>query len=216
MGSFRTCGHETQVLDQHEGQYVCVSCGLVTSPYFTEDYKFHNEILSEGDIWFKEVRDILDRVNVTSSSICDEVIQYLNTHFERKSKESLLFSVYKVLNDQVGICLSLHELCNICAVSKSKVYEKQKVNQNVTVDKTILVEKYCAMLNLTYKTTSLIKEKLSKHRLSGHTPLTIIAGTIYLVCKSLKEKITVKKVSQVTSVSQISIRRFIKYDSSQR
>lgn len=213
MASFQLCGHETQVLS--EGSYVCALCGLVMSPYY-EVKEFHNEILAAKDSWYKEAHDILDRLNISCAGTCALVIQYLNEHFKQKNKESLLFSIYKVLNDQVGVCLSLHELCNICGINKSKVYEKQQINQNVSVDKTILAEKYCVMLGLNFKTTSLIKDKLSKHKLSGHTPLTVIAGTIYSVCKGLKHKITVKKVSQITSVSQISIQRFIKYDSTQR
>lgn len=217
MASIQLCGHETSIIDEHEGHYVCTQCGLVMSPYFIGGHKSYNEILSENDSWHREARDILDRINISVNiSICDQVIRYFNAHFERKNRESLIFSIYKVLNDQIGVCLSLHELCNICGVDKSKVYNKQKINQNVSIDKTILVEKYCKMLGLTFKTTSLIKEELDKQRPSGHTPSTIIAGTIYSVCKKLKEKVTVKKVSQITSVSQISIQRFYKYDSTSR
>jgi len=215
MASISTCSHENTVLDVHEGHYVCSLCGLVTSPYFTtKQDEFHNEI-GVGDIWYKEACDILDRINIPVS-YCEKVIRYLNSHFEKKDRESLIFSIYKVVNDQFGVCLSLHELCNTCGINKTKVCCKQKVNENVSIDKITLVEKYYTLLGLSYQTTSLIKEELSNKSLSGHAPLTIIAGTIYQVCKRLKLKITVKKVASATSISQISIQRFCKYDNSPR
>lgn len=216
MATIQLCNHEDTVLDVHEGHYACTLCGLVMSPYFTvRNDEFRHERRANPDIWHKEACDILDRINFPVS-YCDKVIRYFNSHFERKDRESLIFSIYKVLNDQFGVCLSLHEICNICGMDKSKVSDKQKVNENVPIDKTILVEKYCAQLELPFKTTSLIKEELLKKSLSGHTPLTVIAGTIYQVCKRLNLKITIKKVALATSVSQISIQRFCKYDNTSR
>lgn len=215
MASIQLCGHETTVLDEHEGHYVCTLCGLVISPYFTtRGNEFHHEIRS-ANIWHKEACDILDRINIPVF-YCDEIIRYLNVHFEKKNRESLMFAIYKVLNDQLGMCLSLHELCNASGINKSKVYEKQIINENVLIDKTILAEKYCMLLGLPFKTTSLVKEELCKKSISGHAPSTIIAGTIYQVCKKLKLKIPIKKVASATTVSQISIQRFCKHDNSSR
>ena len=124
-----------------------------------------------------------------------------------KSLEKLLFSTYKVLNG-MNVNISLHDLSLSTGVSLSKIYSEQRSNENVCIDLIPIAERYCSALNIDFQTTTLIKDILIQPHESGHTPSTIVAGTIFKVCKKNNINISAKQISEVSSVSCISIQRF--------
>ena len=224
MDLTRQCRHETELLDDREGHYVCLLCGLVLDEFFYDPnltFQKSNPFVSQklidkSDHWLGDVCDILDKINLPQRFGFD-IIHHFNTCHQTKNRKNLLASIYYVLNHKLGVCLTLAEISNVVGCCKKEIRNQQRPETlNVSVDKDVLTEKYCSMLELDFKTTSLIKEEISKIKKAGHSPTTIVAGSIYLICKRLKLKKTIKNVSDVTSVSAISIQRFVKYVYSQR
>jgi transcription initiation factor TFIIIB Brf1 subunit/transcription initiation factor TFIIB len=73
------------------------------------------------------------------------------------------------------------------------------------------MEKYATLLKLDFETITLIKERINNLPNSGHNPNSVIAATIYQICKLTKQPISMKKVSLVTQVSCVSIQRYNKF-----
>jgi len=197
---------------------VCSQCGLVLDIIFLEetskkktDYTVINNNIQN------QIYDILDKVHISKSFI-QPIYNHYQFNYKKNSLNNVIFSVYKVLNDDYQFNISLQDLCNVTGAKKDSVYSVQKVNENIFLDICEMAEKYCSMLQLDFKNKSLIKEHLKSVAISGHQPMTIIAGCLYMHCKANKIKTSIKKISEVTLVSPISIQRYLKHKnaSSQR
>ena len=200
------------ILDTREGFYVCSVCGLVKDNIYDDGpttgrtyYGFHHPTDFK---LLEEIKDMLDRVHIptTHAQLC---LNYYKKKYKGYNKKAIIFSIYFDLNS-LSFSISLKDLLNVNGLSGESTFSTQKKNENVLLDVVGMVEKYCIMLNLSYKEISLIKEKIKSLPKSGHTPLTTIAGNIYLYCKENNKKFSVKKIAQVTQVSTISIQRYIK------
>jgi len=204
------CLHEKSIIDIHEGSNICVSCGLVLSNYFEGEVLPETRHPSPLSKWADQAMDILDMIHMPCS-FSDKIMKYFNNNYEQKNLSALIFSIYKVLNDEYDAGVSLKDLSNVTGVSKSSIFAAQKVGENIMLNTTRAVEKYCIALNLSHETIALIKDYMIHNRPSGHSPSTILAGSIYVICKKQKIKISIRKISQITTVSQISIQRFTKH-----
>ena len=174
---------------------------------FFDNFTVENKTATwDSDIWLDRTNDILDRfhIPIRYSSL---VIKYFEHMYDKKTFPALLFSIYKILNDH-QVYISLHDLTLSTGIGLSDIYATQKADEHVFLNLAEMAEKYCLLLNLNVAIISVIKKKLSEAILTGHSPSTVIAGTIYRTCRQLNSPITIKKVSQVTNVSCISIQRF--------
>jgi len=198
------CKHLKEIIDSVESYHVCYDCGLVLDKHF-EQYQAPLDSM-KYDEWAELAKDILDRYHI-STNYESFVMKDFNTRKGKKCIEKLLFSTYKVLNS-MNVNLSLHDLSLSTGVSISKIYSEQDLNETVTVDMASMAERYCTALNIDFQTMTLIKDILNKPHESGHTPSTVVAGTIFKVCKKRKINISIKKISEVCCVSSISIQRF--------
>jgi len=216
MERHKLCPSKSEILDSQNGHYVCTACGLVLDSFYldTNQYNiFENQQIP--DKWIEETKDILDRINIPVS-FTDHILKHFELNYRIKNSKYLLDSIYTVLNN-LGIPISLNELANVNGCLKNKINCKNVTEiNNVQIDKFVLIEKYCAILQLDFKTTTLIKEKLSKVKKAGHSPTTVVGALIYSTCKELKLKKTIKDIALATSVSPISIQRYLKYEHSQR
>jgi transcription initiation factor TFIIIB Brf1 subunit/transcription initiation factor TFIIB len=202
-----SCPHLNEIIDLGESSHVCHDCGLVLDKHYEmgSDYKTPLKDFQHDD-WAETVKDILDRLHI-STRYWTFIIDDFYKNIKKKTMERLIFSTYKILNS-LDVNVSLHDLSLATGVNMSKIYLTQKQNETVKLDMSSLAEKFCCALNLDFKTTALIKERLSKPIETGHTPATVIAGSIYKIAKEQKLKISIKKISDITSVSPISIQRY--------
>jgi transcription initiation factor TFIIIB Brf1 subunit/transcription initiation factor TFIIB len=208
------CTHRYEFEDASSGDIICPECGLL-SPIFRSpqekqfcgaNYSVENTCHQKG---LSEISDILDRIHI-STTYARHVAKYLEKTYDIKTLERIVFSIYKVLND-MGVKISLHEISMATGISKSDLFGAQVKNTPISVCISTLCEKYCKMLDLDYQITSLIKAKLNDSKKSGHTPMTKVAGTIYYICKREKKNQSIKKISQLTNISSISIQRYNKF-----
>lgn len=200
-----SCQHDSVIEDHHEGTIVCISCGLVLSNLFLHQIERMTHCETQKDI-LTDIQNLLDRIHVP---ICyaNQIESYYTRNFTTKSKNSIIFSIYKVLND-FQIPISLKEISNVSNVNIKKLNKAHLEDSFVQRDTNVILERYCSLLGLCYKTTTLIKNRLVTLPNSGHNPNSVLASLIYQVCRDLKKKISIKRISEVTNVSCISIQRY--------
>jgi len=198
------CEHLREIIDLGESSHVCCDCGLVLDKHFEMCQAPLSS--SKYDEWAELAKDILDRYHI-STNYYSFIMKDFNSKSGRKSIEKLLFSTYKVLNG-LGVNVSLHDLSMSTGVNLSKLYSEQKPNENVCITLDPIAERYCSALGIDFETMTVIKDVLSEQHESGHTPSTIVAGTIFKVCKKRNIKVSIKKISEVANISVISIQRF--------
>jgi len=156
-----------------------------------------------------DVKDILDRIHIPKI-YATHIVKYYLSRYKGNNSKAIVLSMYKVLND-FAFNISLRDLLNVMGLSRQGTFKTQKQNENVFLETAEMIEKYCKEIELTYKDMTVIKERIKCLPPSGHTPLTIIAGNIYLYCKSIKKKISLKRIAKITQISVISVQRYIKH-----
>lgn len=205
------CKHEAELLDFHSGDIICTDCGRLSAGQLFYDPMTCLEMEDTEQRYqtplLEEIKDILDRIHVPTS-VGEKIAGYHRKIFSKKTLSNMIFSIYKMLND-CGYKVSIQELSAVTGVDKNKILQDQGY-KNIDIDTTIMAEKYCVLLGLDYKVTEIIKRAIAEYEMSGHAPMTVIAGTIYKMCKKAKIKTSVKKISELTNVSSISIQRFNK------
>lgn len=206
------CEAENLVIDTSSSYLVCTKCGTVNENVYLNETRSDfivTDLFHPSEIKVLEnIKDILDRIHI-STKLAQHICNYYFKHYKSYNLKAIVFSSYKVLNEN-GYNVSLKDLLNVNGLSGQSTFSTQKPNENVLLDTSEMVDKYCAQLSLSFKDISLIKEMIKKRPLSGHTPLTIIASNIYFYCKSQGKKISIKKIAEITQVSNISIQRYLK------
>lgn len=202
------CEHLSEVIDEHQGDVICVDCGLVISRLFIQPIGQHQLCDSEKLKWEYEIKDILDRLHIPTF-YSNKIYHEFEKRQCKKTKDQLAFVVYKCLND-IGINLSLSDISNASGVGKTKLYKTQEPNESICLNMGDRSERICGVLGISYKLSTVIKETISSLNLSGHNPLTTIAATIYKVSLENNNKLSMKKVAKASGVSCISIQRYIK------
>ncbi len=209
----RSCQHLSQIEDFHEGCVICSLCGLVLSPLFmdqiTQISSLNSHYSPAENLNLAEIKNLLDRVHI-STSFATQIDSYFQTNFITKSKQALVYSMFKILNE-LGISISMKEISQAFNISKKMLHRAQSVNDIIKIDFLDIVEKYGRLLNLNFETITLIKEEMRNKPTSGHNPNSVLASTIYQVCKKTKQHVSIKKVSEVTQVSCVSIQRYNKF-----
>lgn len=213
--TFSDCKHLNQLEDQHEGTIVCTDCGLVISEQlFTST--FCPQPIFEPSSQRQEILEILERLNLSKKYV-QNVEKSINEMSKKKKKANqnilLAASVYDAVN-RMDSSLSLRNVTAVSGVSGKKI---TSLNKSIHILKSEnILEKYCKLNNLEYKDYSVIKEKLSKYRVLGHNPLTLVGSMIYMHCKEYKIKNSMKSIAQTLGISTISIQRYIKNEFSYR
>jgi len=200
------CNHFNQIIDAHNGCYVCTQCGLVMDTYFHDI----NENVSEDKINHEkkeEICELLEKLNYPTIFVHDILANYVKNK-ELKKEARLPYIVYETLNS-LGFPISLKEISAVSGLNQSRIYDMQQSDASIVLKPSDLLEKYCKMLNLDYRSYSLIKETMQETS-TGHNPLTIIAASIYKYCKVNKLKHTIKEIAQICNISPVSIQRYIK------
>jgi len=191
------CKHNNTVTDHHEGTVVCLDCSFVLEDQiFVSDIKVIEKLDDNNDY-----KEILNRLNCSYEVLRSNSVQNVS-------------ELYNTINKTNSI--SLKEFCAVTGLDAKTVMKnnKDKVNEQDFND---LLEKYCKLFNLDYKTYTLIKEIIRSKPYSGHPPLTVIGFHIYTYMKNnLKQKITIKEVCKTLGISSISIQRYKKYELSLR
>jgi transcription initiation factor TFIIIB Brf1 subunit/transcription initiation factor TFIIB len=200
------CPHLNEIIDERAGAIVCTDCGLVISDFI---FKHNYQIAEKKCKKEEEIKEILERMHLPGV-FTSTIIENYEKSLEKEKKSTLPFIVYETLN-KMGFPISIKDISAVSGISDSNIYNMQKPNKSIILQPNSLLEKYCRILGMDYKTYSLIKKELPKAIQSGHNPLTVIGGTIYNYCKKNNlKKYSMKKIASAISISPVSIQRYIK------
>lgn len=223
-----TCSHQNEVIDEREGIYVCISCGLV------KDYLFSDGIFSFEDMnksstahTFDDVENFLHQLhipkyfspivkynlsnktsmkNTTSSlKISSNRSSFNHTKTKSVNVKKIVSEIYNAVNTNNSNIL-LKDLANFSHLQPHQIKSKDILIVNLMN----VLEKYTTRFNLIFKECAVIKEKISQFNNTGYQPLTVIGGLIYLYLIKFKNKIPMLKIASILGISSISIQRFTK------
>jgi transcription initiation factor TFIIIB Brf1 subunit/transcription initiation factor TFIIB len=202
------CPHTYPMIDEHEGTTVCCDCGLVIEEqYYMQNYNDNDTPVKHiDDIYLKTDRndalELLNRLNLPS-----DILNQL------PSDKQKIENLYDIINKTSVV--TTKEFCAASGIDNKKLV---KCNQNkiMHTNITLLLDKYCKLLNLSFRDYTLIKESMVNKPHSGHPPLTIIGYYIFVYCKQNKIKLSMKAICSALAISTISIQRYRKYELSCR
>jgi len=211
-GIIDNCSHKYEITDCRGEGIVCGDCGLVLDICYEKQLspkEFYNISIENKNF----VLDIIDRLNVPSyisSYIFKKLEKVDNGNFLKEV--SIAKCVYSTLSE-LGIPFSAKDICAVSGIKTCKIASADnKLEESrsvVIINKEDILERTCSKLNLNFQDYTLIKESLLKNN-NGFNPSTVISANIYIFCKANKIKITLKKISDVTGISCMSIQRYIK------
>jgi len=193
------CGHINQVLDEHEGIYICTDCAKVIENFFQDVSNIYGH---ENNNFFEKNNEkisseITSRLNIPNLNIGDE-----------KNELKSVSNVYIYAN-KTDCTVTLKEISAVSGFTCKQIGKETK-NTIQLINLSSLLDKYCKILTLDYKTYTLIKETIEKLEPTGHNPLTIVAANIYIHLKKTKTKLSMKKICDTIGISPISIQRYLK------
>jgi len=195
------CGHENQILDEHEGTYICLNCAKVIENFYIHPSNTEtNDRDNEGFLGNKSVKlssEITNRLNIPNLGLED-----------KKNELKSVSNVYIEANKS-ECTVTLKEMAAVSGFTCKQIGRETK-NTVQLMNLSALLDKYCKILNLDYRTYTLIKENIEKVESSGHNPLTIVASHIYRHLKLTKTKISMKQLCETIGISSISIQRYLK------
>jgi len=193
-----SCPHLNQVIDEHEGTYICLDCSFVISEFFCQD---KNLKLFKSDKWNdNETLEYLSRLNLP-----DGLKNHISNIDSTSKNVSRATAVY-LKSNKLDSVVTLKEISSISGISPKQI-AKNKTN---ILNKNHLLDKYCRLLDINFLNYTVIKEKLNLCEISGHNPLTVVASHIYKHSKENNLKLSMKKISNVFGISPISIQRYLK------
>jgi transcription initiation factor TFIIIB Brf1 subunit/transcription initiation factor TFIIB len=197
------CTHINQVIDEREGTMVCLDCGYVVAEQIYHETSLLRE---ENNNLSCQIKDILDKLFLPHCFTADIIRNYNKL---TKKKHLLEYVIYLTLHE-MGYPISIKDIACVTGITDSKIYDLQENDKAICLQPHDLLEKYCNLLQLDYKTYSLIKNDLPTKIETGHNPLTVIASTIYKFSKNNKLKLSMKQIASVVNISTVSIQRYIR------
>ena len=165
------CDHKNQILDEHEGSYICLDCAKVLDNFFCQsNLKTDNEF---KDFYQNEkgmTSELTHRLNIPDLNLKNE-----------KTDLKCASNIYLEANKK-NYSVTLKEISSVSGCSLKKISKDTKNTVNI-LDISTLLEKYCKLLNLDFKTYAVIKESLNHTKPTGHNPITIVTSHIYSYIK---------------------------------
>jgi len=198
-----SCKTHEEIIDPHEGHYVCIKCGIVTNSLYFDLSSYQN---STSDVLPSNISDtdnFLEKFNLPKNE---------NMSINSKSLKKMASNIYNNYNNNKTTVL-LKELSNLTGIRQSKI----KTHKFNLISFEQIVEKYYVYFNLSFHDASVLKQKCQLFENTGFQPLTIVAGLIYLqIIESGRKKVSMKKIASELRINSISIYRFLNYYKKQK
>ena len=109
-----TCNHLNEVIDEHEGSFVCLDCGLVLSPFFDQRQNFICDQKADGDI-----KEFLHRINLPLCYLDEK-----NITCETKKDKQFAGQLYDVFTGNQKV-ITIKEFSSVTGVTEKNIL-KQK------------------------------------------------------------------------------------------
>lgn len=211
-----TCPHFNEIIDQHHGDYICSDCGLVLDKIYSSfNINLFSHDWGEKKNMVEEIKDVLERLQLPTSfanMIFNNFSNQCPTNermTDLKKRVLMGISTYEVLNEN-DIPISIKDIACAIQVSTEDMFHYQK--KPIAINWEEMLSKYCTLLGVGYPDYVVINRRIKENKvLSGHNPITILGGYIYMYVKEQKLKISLKQISDTLSISGVSIQRYIKF-----
>jgi len=200
-----TCSHINEIIDDHEGTFICIDCGFVKDNFFHENRPKNDYVIKNPS---DEIENILDQLNLPQN-FSEEIRCNLTKKraiVKNFNIKKLISEIYNTVNNKNSNLL-LKDIINFSQLNSNQI--KTRNISIINFDE--IIEKYTKKFGIDFKTNTVIKEKISKYKNTGYQPLTIIGGVIYLYFLEIERKISMKKIANILGISSISIQRFLKF-----
>lgn len=204
MNFILDCNHYNTALDQHNGCYVCMECGLVQDSYFYNN-NYKTDIKQNNISISNKIKDLLHNFNMENTSLGEDLQRDMSKISSNKHIQEYLaaFMYYHLLNN--NHYTRLFQVCLACEADEKIVWNLLKNMNLPIVDISFPLENICLQLGLTYNDFKNTLNDIRQTKHSGHNPLTIIGGHLY---KNFKEKISINEIANLCNLTPTSIKRY--------
>jgi transcription initiation factor TFIIIB Brf1 subunit/transcription initiation factor TFIIB len=228
--SSNECAHSQTVDDDQEGTTVCLNCCRVLDQLYFCNYEIGNgngiDLYTSKDFCdsFIFLKDVC-----ANSMIPYNMVSYAHDYFKVLKNNHLISG--KNFSNKVIASYALYETLSNHSISRSareielitgtKCASLWKVENCLNLEEIIgnpedFVERYCTALDIDFFKMKIIKGIVSNMSqfndvwgFGGIRPDSIVAAVIYLYCKEINFKISMKSVCQVCSVSYGNIYKIV-------
>jgi transcription initiation factor TFIIIB Brf1 subunit/transcription initiation factor TFIIB len=215
------CSHHNTV-DTAEGDNVCTDCGKVVGQIYAAAFSEQQQqrrFISPDQLMYEYIRDVGE-----NACIAGCVVKYAEGFYSKVKKELLprftpktiaTYALYEALNT-FEVPRMAQEIEYFTGVKIRDIWriESTLVTEDRFSDPAQHVLHYCIILNFTYpeqmfiqKTVDVMQEQLPLGALRSNC---ISAVVIYLYCKDVEKKITLRKICEKCEVSATSVHRVIR------
>lgn len=225
--SSNVCDHKYIVEDLHEGTIVCVDCCLVIEEQlFMPSYEHTTHISCQQNKGQSSIecasesllRNVCDRLHIPKNVLDDSIEQYttLKSYFKEKktfkADDIAAFALYDTLSRH-SASRSMGEIESHTNVLHGAIWaiESALCSTTTVVNVCDLIDSHCKSLEIPFYYTSIMKNIVENIKGLGAThPRCLSALVIYLYCKEINIKLTMKQVCIVCQVSSPTIHKIIR------
>jgi len=195
------CRHLNCVEDEN---LVCTDCGLVLSSIFAYNDKTP-QMQEFSSIYRNKVHDLAHILHLDHTAFTEEILFKMHRKPAcMRDDEALVFYAYEYLTKAKNYIKFSH-LCQLCGVNEKKMAKYTPPTCGFEGDE--LISKASKLFNLTYSEEKLLADKMATKQLTGHAPLTILGGFLYIL---FGDKIPLKKICSILNINSVSVRRYVK------
>jgi transcription initiation factor TFIIIB Brf1 subunit/transcription initiation factor TFIIB len=225
------CFHPS-TMNNDEGFYVCIDCGLVIEQAFDNTATFINSS-SYSEIENYPGSSTQKRPEYNAEMILFETCHRYNLaniifYQAKKAIKTIRKRKLKISSDVVAatalfetltrmnVPRTADEVCSMFNISQAQLWNNHNpteiINSDLMIDQPIKMgERFAALLNLPFKDLQQTFKKLaefSKNAFGGYRPQSLAAAAIFSFTRNSKAyRITLDRISEVTGVSKGCIRK---------
>ena len=216
MDIVNTCIHYNFIIDEREGMEICTDCGFVISDFHTIENVINTNSIDEKDQYFTYIRNISDKLHVIDGHVLKSYQLFLRHCKKFRAETALhtlaLYCLYVTLKND-GSYRPLNCLLMISGESMKnfgKIEKKiNKLSKNISIED--VLSPRLLLLNLSENDKRSIIELSKKLNVRSFSPLNFSASLTLLYSKFKRQKISLKKISEIFHVCTMSIHRCSKY-----
>ena len=232
------CLHSNQI-DNGEGMMVCESCGFVQDSSYTMPSSNAKNVCNDS-LKFNNIGDKLSRQEIMISFLCDicannnivgcilqRAISIYKASVKTSTKQGIKISNHHLATMALYESFVLEhaprtpqEVCVMCDFPISQFWRIEKkqlhnfsIDPSLILEQTELCERFCSLLNLSFKDTQSIIQLLRSQRstrLQSMRPQSVAAAIIYYYCREYYPNVSLNSICNVCSVSKGNVRNIIR------
>jgi transcription initiation factor TFIIIB Brf1 subunit/transcription initiation factor TFIIB len=227
--SQQPCLHQQTIIDDREGDSVCLLCGLVLEVVYQQEWRWDRGGGGGGEAYspYENASDptfnfLLDVAAHAEIQKC--IVQQTFSYFKKikikleqrtpKFPDRVLasYALYETLSrNNVSRSVQEIEFFTNCNLAKLWAVESALNLKDTLCHPLDYVERFCSQLSIKFTEMKVIKGIVGNmFGLGGIRPQCVVAVVIYLYCREIKHKLALAKICEVCDVSSTNIYAIIR------